>query len=287
MSDTPEHDLVSTPEAARLIGVPEAEFTRLVETLSLKPARAGSTTTPRFWQRALVEQLRDGPEGQELREAADRKRRIQEAFVELERRYDPWRLALKDAAAAMFQFNRWIKHATASRLRTRELYDLKNRFIELLYSLGLCKELLLHTVVLADEEDEDDEAGDERTSPREFLCFLFDVDGQEFEWHQPRKTVAFAYTLTDPLAGSDSRNQWKPKGAPKRVTLTAEEFFHAEALIRFVLHRRKMDREQERRAAGAARREQMRAEGLARQAELRRQREESGGGATEADGPQP
>lgn len=260
-------DLVPTPEAAAMIGVPEAEFTNLVDVLSLKAARPGSTTTPRLWDRALIEQLRDGPEGHELREAAARKERIKAAFAELEARYAAWRTALKDAAAAMFQFNRWIKHATASRLRTRELYDLKNQFIELLYALGLCKELLLHVVVL--EDDEDDEP---TTQAREYLSFLFDIDGQEFEWHQPRKSVAFDYALTAPL-DDGPRPEWKPRAGPKKVTLTPEEFFQAEALIRFVLKKRKDEKDVERRAAGQARREQMRAEGLARQAELRRQRE--------------
>jgi len=263
-------DLVPTPEAAAMIGVPEAEFTNLVDVLSLKAARPGSTTTPRMWDRALIEQLRDGPEGHELREAAARKTRIKDAFSELEARYAAWRSALKDAAAAMFQFNRWIKHATASRLRTRELYDLKNQFIELLYALGLCKELLLHAVVLADEDDED---GEPTTQAREYLCFLFDIDGQEFEWHQPRRSVVFEYALTAP-ADDGPRPEWKPRGGPKKVTLTPEEFFQAEALIRFVLKKRKDEKEAERRAAGQARREQMRAEGLARQAELRRQRGE-------------
>jgi hypothetical protein len=266
----PEADLLPTPEAAALIGVPDAEFTRLAEVLNLKAARPGTTTTPRMWDRALIEQLRDGPEGEEIRQTANRKEQIKVAFVRLEEKYPRYRAALKDAAAAMFQFNRWIKHATCSRLRMRELYDLKNLFIELLYTLGLCKEVLEHRIVL---EDEEDESGEGITQVREFVCFLFDIDGQEFEWHQPRRSLTFEYTVTAPLPDAPPRAEWKPRAGPKRVTLTPEEFFEAETLIRFVLKKRKDEKEQERRAASQARREQMRAEGLARQAELRRQRE--------------
>jgi hypothetical protein len=274
MSDpAPELDLVPTPEAAAIIGVPENEFTRLVDVLHLEPARHGTATTPRMWHRSVVEHLRDGPEGVELRETVARKARLADAYAALEQQYAPWRAALLPASMAMFQFNRWIKHATFSQLRQRELYDLKNRLIELLYQVGLCKELLLHTATLDMEDDED---AAEARQPREFLAFTFEIDGQEFEWHQPRKAVSFKYELTPPLPRSTPRREWQPAQGPKRVTLTSEEFFAAEALIRFVLRKRDQEKEQERRAESQRRREQMRAEGLARQAELHRQREEEG-----------
>jgi hypothetical protein len=271
MSD--DLDLVPTPEAAAIVGVPEPEFTRLVDVLHLEPARPGTKTTPRQWLRSVAEQLRDGPEGAELREAVVRKALLADAYRALEAQYAPWRAALKDAATAMFQFNRWIKHATFSRLRQRELYDLKNRFIEMLYQIGLCKELLLHAATLLDDDEEETA---ETRAPREFLAFTFEIDGQEFEWHQPRKTVAFAYEVTAPLARDYERGEWHPKGGPKRVTLTPDEFFQAEALIRFVLRMRAAEKEQERRAESQRRKEQMRAEGLARQAELRQQHDAAG-----------
>jgi hypothetical protein len=219
MSDpAPDLDLVPTPEAAAIVGVPENEFTRLVNVLNIEPARPGTMTTPRMWLRMTAEQLRDGPEGQDLREAVARKARLKDAYAELETRYAPWRAALKDAATAMFQFNRWIKHATFSRLRQRELYDLKNRLIEMFYQLGLCKELLLHTATLLDEEDEESE---ETRQPREFLAFTFEIDGQEFEWHQPHKAVSFKYELTPPLPRSVARGEWHPSSGPKRVTRPA------------------------------------------------------------------
>lgn len=281
MSDdvsVPDSDLIPTPEAAAIIGVPEPEFTRLVNVLALRPARPGTKTTSRMWPRSLAEQLRDGPEGQELREAVARKGRLNGAYGVLEQEYPQWHDALRPAAGAMFQFNRWIKHSTFSKLRQRELYNLKNGFIEMLYEIGLCRELLLHRVIL-DTADDDEEDGEDVTQVREFLAFTFDIHGQFFEWHQPRRAVAFEFALTGVLEREQERADWKPRQGPKKVTLTAEEFFQAEALIRWVIRKRDQEKELARKEASQRRREQMRAEGLARQAELRQQRDAEGSDA--------
>src|SRR3954467_11008323 len=116
MSEDAPPDLVSTPEAARLLGVPEAEFSRLVHALELEPARPGSKTQPRLWQRSLVEALKAGPEGAELHEAVARKQQIEALLAELAVRYPQWQAALRSAADALFNFNRYAKWTRCSRL---------------------------------------------------------------------------------------------------------------------------------------------------------------------------
>src|SRR4051812_1025466 len=126
MSDTAE-DLIPTPAAAELLGVPEPAFTNLARCLELEAARPGSRTTPRMWSRQLIEDLARSPEAEEVRESERRKELLSVRKAALAERYPQWRDALRPAAQALFDFNRFSKWATCTPLRRRELYDLKDR----------------------------------------------------------------------------------------------------------------------------------------------------------------
>src|SRR5262245_46267170 len=154
MTELSDARLVSTPEAARLLGVPEPELTRLVKCLELTPERPGTRTQPRLWSRALVDDLAKGPEAAELREAVARKERIAALHADLAAQYPDWRQALGAAADALFNFNRYSKWSACSRLRRRELYELKDRVIRLFYNLGLARGVNVHTVQGDDVECE-------------------------------------------------------------------------------------------------------------------------------------
>jgi hypothetical protein len=288
MSDA---DLVPTPEAARILGVPDDEFTRLAKALDLQAARPGSKTQPRLWHRALIEQLHRGPEGEELREAVARKEKVRAIRHRLAERYPDWRQALRPAAEALFNFNRLTKHGSCSRLRQRELYDLKDKVIRLLYELGLCQEASLHAVEGCEVEcDVCDGAGRDwrdlacvrcdgkgvltPDGPLEFVLFCFLIDGQWFEWHAPRKGVQWPFTPTE---AAERRRDWKPKAGTKPVMLTSEvDFLEAEAHLRFVLRNYDEGQEQKKQEERKRRAEQMRREGLERQARLRAEREAAG-----------
>jgi hypothetical protein len=284
-------ELVSTHEAARLLGVPEAEFSRLVRALALEPARPGSKKQQRLWQRTLIEALKAGPEGAELREAVSRKQQIEALLADLAVRYPQWQAALRPAADALFNFNRYAKWARCSRLRRRELYALKDSLIHLLYERGLCRECCIHTVAGEEEECEGCEgtgtdlagvpcpgcAGKgvlADAAPREYLAFWFIVDGQWFGWHTPRKSVLWSYQLTERLPDAPDRRQWQPNAPEKPIHLAAEEFLHAEAVLRFVLKGAAAERDAQRQQERQKRHEENRREGLARQAALRKEQEE-------------
>jgi hypothetical protein len=288
MSDT---DLVSTPEAASLLGVPEAEFSRLARALELEPARQGTKTQPRTWQRSMIEQLQHGPEGAELRGAVVRKEKVGAIRLELEARYPDWKQALRPAALALFNFNRLTKWATCSRLRRRELYDLKYRVVRLLYELGLCQEASLHTVAGTEIDcDLCEGAGQDwrelpcprcggrgvmvGDAPLEYVFFCFLVDGQWFEWHSPRKAVSWPFTVTEP---GPPRPDWQPRAGEKPVLMEADaDFLEAEAHLRFVLDKVAQEKEAAREAQRQKRWGAMRQEGLERQARLRAEGETGG-----------
>lgn len=292
-----EAELISTPDAARLLGVPEEEFTRLAKTLELQAARPGSKTQPRLWHRGLVEQLHSGPEGAELRDAVVRKAKVRAIRESLADRYPDWRKALRPAAEALFHFNRFTKHEACSRLRRRELYDLKDKFLRLLYNLGLCQEASLHAVEGSEIDcDLCDGAGRDwrdLACPRcdgkgvlipegalEYVLFCFLVEGQWFEWHAPRKGVKWSFTPTEP---GDRRRDWKPRAGEKPVGLEAEtDFLEAEAHLKFVLHAYDDEQTEKHKEDRKRRAEQMRREGLERQARLRAERE-AGGAPPSAD----
>jgi hypothetical protein len=283
-------ELLSTPEAARFLGVPEPEFTRLASALELPAARAGSKTQPRLWQRTTIEALNNGPEGAELREAVLRKQQIAQVLGELTLRYPQWREAVRSAADALFSFNRFAKWARCSRLRCRELYDLKDAMIRLLYEGGYCCGLAVHTVAQDEPCAVCEGAGIDwqglacarcagsGTVPSEglleYLAFCFQIDGHWYHWHLPRKSIYWAYELRTPPSDAPQFSEWQPLGPEKPIALAPDEFLQAEALIRFVLrgyahegHARQLEERQKRY-------EENRRAGLARQAELRKEQSE-------------
>lgn len=285
---TNEPDLVSTHDAARLMSVPDEEFTRLVKALDLTPARPGSKTTPRLWHRNLVVQLHRGPEGAELREAVARKEKVREIRRQLDARYPEWRQSLRPAADALFSFNRYSKWGSCSRLRRRELYDLKDRFIRLLYELGLCQEASLHAVAGVEAEcDLCDGAGRDwrdanctrcggegvlrSDEPLAYVLFCFLVDGQWYEWHSPRKAIQWEFRVTEHSART---RDWRPKSGEKPLLVESEgEFLEAEAHLKFVLHKYDDEKAKARQEEQKQRHARMRREGLERQARLRAERE--------------
>jgi hypothetical protein len=285
MTDKPDEDLVPTPEAARLLGVPEPDFTRLVRALGLEPARPGTRTQPRLWDGEVVRQLAASPEIDELRQSAVRHEQVRLLLAGLQTRYPEWRAALRPAADALFNFNRYSKWAGCSRLRRRELYDLKDKVIRIFYGLGLAREVLVHTAAGLDEDCPACEGtgkdwhgqdcptcagrGQVRSEePREFLHFCFHIDGAWYNWHQPRKAVQWPVEITPPLTGAPERPEWRPgspEGAEKRVYLTSDEaFLEAEAHLRFVLKKHEEEQELQRQEERRRRWEENRRRGLAR-----------------------
>lgn len=288
-------DLITTYEAAELMGVPEKEFTRLVRDLNLQAAQAGSKTQPRLWDRTVIEQLHHGPEGEEVRQTVQRKQQIEALFETptFTETYANWKDALRPAADAMFNFNRFTKWNDCSFLRRRELYKLKEDLIARLYQFGYCHSLRLHTIdseeeyCRACEGSKQDWRGEScstcegkgvivKRGQKEYLAFCFRIEDKYYNWHVPKGAVDFEYELKDAPEQTYQHAEWSPRSGEKPIALEAEEdFLHAEALIRFVLQGFKQQERADKEEAKQKRREQMRQEGLARQAELRKAKEQA------------
>jgi hypothetical protein len=267
-TDPPDHDLLPTPDAAKTLGVSEKYFTRLVDALGIEPARAGSKTQPRMWLRSVVESLRTGPAWDELQAAIAREQAVRAAVTELTSLHPDWRRAIAPAAAAMFQFNRYIKWAICSELHREELYRLKSRFLEVLHAEKLCTRVVLHEATDSDDP----------TAPvREYLAFTFMIEAREYKWHSPRKQVTWEYTLS-PEEADPARPKWVANAGPKPVALEEADFVRAEAIIRVVVAGADREAEEAAKKERAEHAARMRAEGLARQAALRQTREDSESG---------
>jgi len=224
----------------------------------------GTKTQPRLWNRSAVESFGTGPHGAEIRAAVARASQVDAEVAALATRFPEWKAAIRLAADALFQFNRYAKWATCTPLRRRELYGLKGKLLRLLYAAGYCTAVVEQSVPEADDGEECDGVG-----PRVFLAFTFVIDGQRFSWHAPKHQIEWDYELTDPEPLEPNRAAWQPQAGPKLVSLDAVEFVAAEALIRFVLARAEADEEAERAREKQERAARMKAEGLARQAAMR------------------
>lgn len=268
----PQSELISTFAAAELLGVPEAYFTEAADAAGFEAAVPGTKTQPRQWRRAEVIAFGDGPHGIEMRATLVRDDVVEAEVVALATKYAEWKAAAGAAAAAMFQFNRYVKWATCSHARRKELYSLKGRFIRALCAGGFCTAVVEHVAQVGADEDGDGEPDE----TREFLSFKFRIDDRPFSWHLPKHHVSWPYTLAAPEPAATANPAWRPKAGPKPISLDAAEFVTAEALIRFVLAGHAADEAAERERAKQERSARMRAEGLARQAELRKAGEGEG-----------
>ena len=148
----------------------------------------------------------------------------------------------------MHNLNRYAKHRTCSRANQTEIYDLKNRFVELLYTRGCCTACWIHVLVLpakrcnacygSGDDGECDRCGGSGIYLSEkrlrFYVFKIQVGGQRlYCWHQPDHLVKFPVTTTREPAEWSGVERDKPLGMP-RSKLAA-----AKALIGWVLEKSK------------------------------------------------
>lgn len=177
----------------------------------------------------------------------------------LARRFPQRRDAVPMAARAMFNLNRYAKHRTCTAANRAEIYELKDRFVEVLYQLGYAVRVYHHELELpgkpcfgcdgsgdAFSDGGDITAENDFTCHRcggtgwyrapdvaRFVCFEFTIDGDRYSWHQPKELVAFKYALV----GIPPAEPWVPDHG-KPIDLPKAKFPAAKALLRFVLGER-------------------------------------------------
>lgn len=174
-------------------------------------------------------------------EAPARRRAQFEAF------YADHRAAFADAAKGLHALNRYAKWRECSLEHRTEIYDLKNRFVELLYREGHCTACWIHQQVLppklcrecgGDSPKWTDDWCERCANSGEYLpaktlhfyCFQFAV-GRGYTWHQPDKLVRFPVSVTEPP------KQWEGVIKEKPLSMPRTEFARAKELLRWVLDR--------------------------------------------------
>lgn len=213
-----------------------------------EPSKRGPYNTTRYWW--LQERVRaamllpaylEAQARKETRLAAPERKRA--AF---QRKFQTWRVALPDACHGLHSLNRLCKHASCSTANKSEIYDIKNRMVELLYRTGYCTACWQHILVLPPkpcwdcgggrpvDDDYCDKCGGTGIYLHEkrltFYCFRFQI-GRGYCWHQPDSLVTFPVTTTAPPAGWTGVEREKPLEMPVSALATAKE------LLRWVLDR--------------------------------------------------
>ncbi|MCK6472706.1 MAG: hypothetical protein L6R28_13260 [Planctomycetes bacterium] len=202
-------------------------------------------------------------EQRRAKQAQAQAQRVKEATEaderEMVRKYPSWKDALPDAAAAMFNLNRFAKHRSCGAAQSSYIYCLKSRFVHLLYRIGCCEAAHLH---LAQREgkvcygcdgsgkpfydDEYDNSGCpcyrcngsgwyKPPSTIELVYFRFLVGGKTYSWHQPKDSVSFECHL------AEATSDWVPDRGEKALTISETQIPEAEKLVRFVLARADAD----------------------------------------------
>lgn len=176
-------------------------------------------------------------------------------------KYPQWQDALPDAAEAMFNLNRYAKHRSCTQENREDIYDMKNRLVRLLYTLGLCESAHLHQVPMPgkpcygcngtgtatrkferlDFEEEDFDDSDlacyrcggsgwyQQPTTFEYVCFKFSIGGKPYCWHQPKGSVDFEYQLVE------APNDWVPDQGAKELTMRRARLSKAKEVVRYVL----------------------------------------------------
>ena len=99
--------------------------------------------------------------------------------------------AISDAAEAMFNLNRYAKHESCANWNRKEIYQLKNKLIKLLYSRGYCEGVYRHNLTAGTREcwycdgfgcTSCKNRGNYFQKERGFLVFRFDIEEKEPEW---------------------------------------------------------------------------------------------------------
>jgi hypothetical protein len=241
--------LLTTTEAAEILGITDSQFRRLATRLDLKPG--GTYPHPAYgnqcylWQTEPVRALIGGSEVLAIQQgplnrAKARARNAEERRHSLARRYPSWRDSLPDAAEAMFNLNRYAKWRRCLPTHRQEIYGLKKHFLELLCCGGYAREVKLHSTErqglpcyhcsCEDECDYCYGTGWYRCPETlEFVAFRFDVAGRVYAWHQPRELVTWPFTLTE------VNEPWELQRDEKPIHITPREFANAKELIRYTV----------------------------------------------------
>ncbi|MCQ3977664.1 MAG: hypothetical protein DPW09_29910 [Anaerolineae bacterium] len=239
--------------AIQLLGLTPTGFERLSAELGLEPEKIvenphySSAAPAKLYRRLTIEQLIDDPR---LATFRPKTRKPVDYTTKFIKRYrGNAAAAITDAAQAMFNLNRYVKHETCSARNRREIYGLKNDLIRWLYEAGFCREAYLHLKELEAQECwncsgtrvayYDDYGVDTCRRCRgtgiyrgkrtlKFVVFRFFINEQPFSWHQRFEDVDFEVKFT-------GDQQQMPEIEIKELEIPQRKLTEAKALVKWFL----------------------------------------------------
>jgi len=247
--DTPPPELCYESTARKLLGLTPGGFAKL----GLSPVKVirnphYSRLNAYLYDRAQIQELAASPRVAMLR---PRPRKPHDYDGDFRAEYVTPSLALRDAALAMFNLNRYCKHHTCHSNNRDEIYALKNSFMRLLYRLGLCDRAYRHVDRFpalvrrnCGGTGRDFQNGYKKEAcschrcngtgifrpalEDRYIVMSFVVEGRRYTWHQPEELIDYPVQLTDedlPMSETTAR----PLGIPRR------ELTRCKALVRWVI----------------------------------------------------
>lgn len=242
---------MTTAEAAQRLGLSMGQFRRI--TADLKPAktypnphwRAGPQA--HLWSRRQVGNLgrRKAVVAAQRRKGGTTRRAPTAWAARFEARFGGGAAAALGAAAeALFALNRYTRWTSCAEAHRTEIFELKTRFVALLYRLEKTDRVVRFSLTRAGKGcwscgGDNGFAGDgcERCDdtgwyvpPRteRLLAFHFTVDNVHYSWMQPERLVAFPVKVDE--------EQTELGGRPETaLSLPRARFSEAKALLRWVI----------------------------------------------------
>ncbi len=236
-SGKPENrkNLIYETTAIKLLEISREKFKKL----RLKPAKEvpnpnyRSGPPSRLYDRVKIEKLIDNPRVVSLRP----KPRLPVDYAgQFEKKYSNAEAAVPYAAQAMFNLNRYAKHDSCANWNRKEIYQLKGKFIKLLYSHGYCEEVYRHHLSAGTKEcwycdgfgcASCKYRGDYLQKERSFLVFRFYIEEDIYSWHYPEDLIDFEVaeaTKTRELNATEV----------KPLEISRQKLAGAKALVRWV-----------------------------------------------------
>lgn len=173
-------------------------------------------------------------------------------FSLFEDKYDEPQDAISDAAQGLFSLNRYCKHKSCSLKNREEIYELKGRFIKVLYEKGYCYCVKLQiipgwkeTCRRCDGEGEIFDldvgfdtvcdvcggSGKRIIDDRKIYLFSFQVGQQRYSWHTPENKLSFAPVI------NDTEIIGKYVSETKQIDMAKSKMKEYKELIRWVLYK--------------------------------------------------
>lgn len=246
-TDASIHSLLGEPDATRK----NPYYKRFAPMCLYRTSRVELTESSEGFAAALARKEKSGQAKATIR------RRRTENF---EAKYSNHLDALPIACEVMFNLNRYTKHKSCTRDHRFEIYELKNRLVELLYRSGNCERCYRHSRTIPEQgcygchgsgkhwSGEEcrrcDGSGIYGGFLLEFYCFEFFIAGKKYCWHQPRELVSFEVDFID--APSD----WKgPEVQP--IAMSKSKFAEGKQLIAWLLDKADPSTDESRKEQGA------------------------------------